>query len=38
MADCLPLAKLSIQNKIRPPTETTQPIKMKKVHPSNPPE
>ena len=35
MADRLPLAELSIQNKIRPPAETTQPIKTKKVHPSN---
>ncbi len=38
MTGCLPLAKLSIQNKIRPPAEMTQPIKMKKVHPLNPPE
>jgi hypothetical protein len=35
MADRLPLAELSIQNKLRPPTETTQPIKTKKAHPSN---
>jgi hypothetical protein len=27
---------LSIQNKIPPPAETTQPIKMRKVHSSNP--
>jgi hypothetical protein len=38
MADRLPLAKLSIQIKIRPPAERTQPIKTKKVHPSNTPE
>ncbi len=37
MADQLPLAKLSIQNKIHQQDETTQPIKMKKIHPSNPP-
>ncbi len=33
MADRLPLAKLSIQNTIPPPTEMVQPIKMMKVHP-----
>ena len=32
MTDRLPLAELSIQNKILPPAETTQPIKTKKVH------
>jgi hypothetical protein len=37
MADRLPLAELSIQNKINPPTETTQPIKTKKVHTSKTP-
>jgi hypothetical protein len=35
MVDCLPLAKLSIQNKICSPTKTTQPIKTKKAHPWN---
>jgi hypothetical protein len=35
MADRLPLAELSVQNKIRPPTETAQLIKTKKAHPSN---
>jgi hypothetical protein len=35
MADQLPLAKLSIQNKIHQHDETTQPIKTKKIHPSN---
>ena len=37
MADQLPLAKLSIQNKIHQHDETTQPIKTKKIHPLNPP-
>ena len=37
MMDRLPLAKLSIQNKIRPPAETLQPIKMMKLHSSTPP-
>ncbi len=37
MVDQLPLAKLSIQNKICQHDETTQPIKTKKIHPSNPP-
>ena len=32
MTDRLLLAELSIQNKILPPAETTQPIKTKKVH------
>ena len=36
MADQLPLAKLSIQNKMGPPAENMQPIKTKKAHPSNP--
>jgi hypothetical protein len=31
MADCLPLAKLSIQNTTHPPTEATQLIKTNKV-------
>jgi hypothetical protein len=34
MADHLPLAELSIQNKINPPAKTMQPIKRKKVHTS----
>jgi hypothetical protein len=33
MADQLPLAELSIQNKIRQHDETAQPIKTKKIHP-----
>ncbi len=38
MANRLPLAKLSIQNKQpTPPTESTQPIKTKKTHPLQPP-
>jgi len=37
MTNHLPLAKLSIQNKICLPAETKQPIKEKKVHSSNPP-
>ncbi len=37
MADCLPLAELSIQNKIDSPAKMTQPIKTKKVHTSKTP-
>jgi hypothetical protein len=37
MADHLPLAELSIQNKIDSPTKTMQPIKRKKVHTSKTP-
>jgi hypothetical protein len=37
MAYQLPLAELSIQNKIHQHDETSQPIKTKKMHPSNPP-
>ncbi len=37
MANQLPLAELSIQNKIRQHDETMQPIKTKKIHPSNSP-
>jgi hypothetical protein len=36
MADQLPLAKLSIQNKMCPPAGNMQPVKTKKAHPSNP--
>ncbi len=35
MADRLPLAKLSIQDRIGQHDETMQPIKTKKIHPSN---
>jgi hypothetical protein len=36
MVDQLPLAKLSIQNKMCPPARNMQPIKTKKAHPSTP--